>query len=129
MSTLSDKLRSSKDFFGRAPASEEAIQAAEETLHIKFSDEYKAYISELGAATIHGHELTGVCSNKLVNVVDMTLKAREQNSSIRSDLYVVEDPHIDSRLIWQDVKGAVYLSKPGAEIQKAADSLTEYLKL
>ena len=129
MSHLTEKLKEQKDFFARKPVSMEEINAAERILNVVFSDEYKAYIAELGAATIHGHELTGICRNRNVNVVDETTQARSITPEIPEDFYVIENTHYDGILIWQDKEGNIYSSGSGLGVKKLASSIEAYLKI
>lgn len=129
MSCLSEKLKTQKDFFARKPVTDVEIADAEHRLSVKFSDEYKSYIAALGAATIHGHELTGICANKNVNVVDATIHAREMDVSIPASFYLIENTHYDGILIWQDTNGSVYSSIPTFGMKRIASSIAEYLKI
>lgn len=129
MSQLTDKLKCAKDFFGRKPAEPDDIASAEAALGVEFAPEYRSYVAELGAATIHGHELTGVCTNKLVNVVDQTVKAREINDEISKDCYVVENTHFDGKIIWQNASGTLFMTQDGSKAEVIASSIVEYLKL
>ena len=87
------------------------------------------HVCECGAVSFKGHELTGVCLSKRLNVVDVTLEARKLNPTIPNDMYIVEEANIDGILVWQNASGAVYISMPGTSTPKVAGSLQEYLKL
>ncbi|MBR4235492.1 MAG: SMI1/KNR4 family protein [Clostridia bacterium] len=110
-------------------ASKESIVSAEEKLGVKFSDEYKALISNMGACIYKGHEIVGICKYPYLNVVDVTLEAREFNPIVPKNLYVVENTHFDSIYIWQDESGTVYQTYPNCKPKRIADSLSEYLEL
>ena len=45
-------------------ASKEQIADAENELKLKFSEDYKEYLSTFRAATFCGKELTGICSSE-----------------------------------------------------------------
>lgn len=103
------------------------IQMAEEELGLKFTDEYKKYVSSFGAVTYEGHELTGICDFKQLNVVDVTLEERRYFPGVPADYYVVEDTHIDGIIIWQSKDGSVYVNTHGC-LKKIAGSLSEYIQ-
>lgn len=46
--------------------SKEQIADAENELKLKFSEDYKEYLSTFGAATFCGKELTGICSRHML---------------------------------------------------------------
>lgn len=103
---------------------ENAINEAKKKLNTVFSEEYEEYLKEYGCASFAGHELTGICKSKRLNVVDVTLECRSKE--IPEEWYVIEEANIDGVLYWQDNKGIVYESIPGHEPIKYADSLYDY---
>ena len=56
-------------------ASKEQIADAENELKLKFSEDYKEYLSTFGAATFYGKELTGICSSERLSVHEASIKA------------------------------------------------------
>ena len=106
------------------PVTADQIKEAEQELGLKFSDEYRQYIKNLGVATFEGHEFTGICSFKRLNVVNVTKEEREYHPEIPSDWYVVEQLNIDGMVIWQTRDGSIYLNGS----KKMADSLAEYVR-
>ena len=104
------------------------IFIAEKELNLKFSDEYKEYLLNYGVASYCGHELTGLCDFQRLNVVNVTLEERNYNSLIPLEWYVVERANIDGIVIWQNVSGEIYLSRPYQEAVKIAESLEEYVR-
>lgn len=76
---------------------------------------------------MYGHELTGVCDIPRLNVVNVTVEAREYNPLVPLEWYVVEEAHIDGIMIWQSQTGEIYQSQPGVTPEKIADSLADYL--
>ena len=126
MSEFVDKISKMKSFRSRKPASMEQIENAEDELGVSFANEYKQYLLAYGAASIFGHEFTGISSSSRISVVDVTLEEREFND-INDDLYVVEQTNIDGIVIWQDSKGNIYKSQPGSDAQKICYSLAEYI--
>lgn len=105
------------------------IEQAEATLGLKFSEDYREYVSTLGVVSYDGHELSGICSSPRLSVVNITQREKEKISSIPSDWYVIEQTNIDGIVIWQDATGAVYQTMPGAEPQRICNSLCEYIEL
>lgn len=108
-------------------ASAAQIRDAEDCLGIKFADEYKDYLSSFGAIMADGIELSGISKSNYRNVVFLTLRERELNSKVPRDMYVIEDTHMDSIIIWQNAEGVVYKSYPDSEPEKIANSLADYL--
>ena len=129
MSQFVEKLKAAPCFVCMKPADSAQIAEAERSLGVHFAKEYKEYVSACGEASIRGHEITGVCASKRLDVVQVTNKARLENPTIPNDMYVVEQANIDGILIWQNETGNVYISKPGVGTKKEAASLCEYLKL
>lgn len=120
-------LKEQSDLYSLAPASEEAVKAAEEELDLKFAKEYKQYLLEFGLASADGHEFTGFAKSKRLNVVEATKELRAKNENIPDGLYLVEALQIDGILIWQSSDGDVYQTVRNGEPEKIADSLSEYL--
>ena len=110
-------------------ASADSIEFAEEKLKVRFSDEYKEFLANLGACVFREHEIVGICQYKNMDVIEATLEAREFNPAVPSDLYVIENTHFDSIYIWQDQSGIVYQTYPNCKPEKIASSLLEYLEL
>lgn len=111
----------------REPVSMEQIYEAELRLELSFSEEYRQYLHEYGAVSFYGHELTGICSSKRLNVVDVTMTERKY-TDVPDDWYVLEQGNIDGIVIWQATNGSVYLTAPGRKARKIADSLFAYIK-
>lgn len=108
---------------------DDSISEAENMLKVSFTDEYKSYLRKYGAASYDGHELTGLIRSKRLNVVDCTIKQREENDCMLPDMYVVENLGIDGIVVLQASDGKVYmLYSYDNEISKVANSLLEYLK-
>lgn len=106
---------------------ENEIMKVEDTLGVKFADEYRAYISNFGTASFYGHELTGICEGDAsINVVDVTLEERAYFPNIPRGWYVVEQTHIDGIVIWQDEDGCIYRATPNSVV-KICNSLREYI--
>ena len=129
MSELSEKLLSTKDLVHLSPVSEEQIKDAEKKLNLKFSLEYRSYVSEFGVASADGYELTGICNSPRLNVVDVTISERENNPDVPKDWYVLEQANIDGIVIWQNQKGEVYQTQPCRENKMIANSIVEYISM
>ena len=128
MSDFLSELRKKQYFACYGSVTNEEIKAAEEKLGTKFSPEYREYALACGFASITGHEFTGICPAKRMNVVDVTLSERMKQSQSTNNLYVVEQTNMDEVVIWQDANGTVYQTSPGKLPIKICDSLEEYLK-
>ncbi len=108
---------------------DDSILDAEEKLQVSFAEEYKSYLRKYGAVSYEGHELTGLIRSKRLNVVDCTIKQREENDCILPGMYVVENLGIDGIVVIQASDGKVYmLYSYDNEISKVANSLLEYLQ-
>ena len=79
MKSVITALKEKEAFISFKGAAPEAISTAEKELNVKFAPDYREYVTELGAASYYGHELTGVCSAKSLDVVRITVSEREFN--------------------------------------------------
>lgn len=129
MADFISMLSSLPDFYSLTGASEEQIAQAERALSLRFADDYRQYVRAFGAVSAAGHELTGVCASRRLNVVEVTLSAKAAQPAIPRDWYVLEEANIDGIVIWQSGAGEVFQSQPGAEPVKLAGGICEYLSL
>lgn len=129
MTDFVDTLKQIPGFVCFSKVSKDEIETAERILGVRFSEEYRKYIEDCGAASFKGHELTGVCKVKYLNVVDATMEARKLNPTVPEKYYVIEDANVDGILIWQEAKGEVFESTPWGSWKMVAHSLSQYLKL
>lgn len=124
MSDLIATLKNKKGFISlKKPASSEIIVNAEKELELSFSKEYKDYVSAFGAASFVGHEITGVCTSKAYDVINITKQARELCPDIPLDRYVIEYSGVDNIYIWQDKKGYIYQND-----KKIYNSFSEFIE-
>ena len=126
-SLLVDKLSKMKSYRAKTAVSDIQIEEAENKLCLKFSQEYREYLQEVGCASIYGHEFTGICGSSRLNVVDVTIEERAYSNLIPNDFYVVEQSNIDGIVIWQKSSGEIYGSKPNQEPAYICNSILEYL--
>lgn len=129
MADIVQKLMQIPNFVCFSKVPEDEIVTAEKALGVRFSEEYRKYIAEFGAASFEKHELTGICQAEYLNVVSVTLKERSINPEIPEGYYVIENAGIDGILIWQDRKGTVIESYTNKIWKEVASSLSQYLKL
>lgn len=129
MMRLLEIIENSEKVFTYASMSYEKIQQAEKELKVSFSEEYKEYLAEYGVAIFNGHELTGLCDGKRLDVVRITCKEREISEFVPSDWYVVENLDIDGIVIWQNQIGEVFQTSPMRDSKKIANSIAEYVML
>lgn len=120
-------LRNKPLFQSYKNATTEDISNAEDVLSLKFSQEYKKYLKTFGFATYEGHELTGICKAKRLNVIDVTLYERALSPEVPLTWYVIEQLNIDGIVIWQSFTGEIYQTAPNTEPLKICDSLLEYI--
>lgn len=121
-------IKSFPDYIGANGKSESEIKECEDKLNAIFAPDYRKYLEETGVACFDGKELTGICSSKRLNVVDVTLEARAKASSFFNDLYVVEQTNINGIVIWQDKEGKIYQVGQNGLIQQCYKSLSEYFE-
>lgn len=104
------------------------VKDAEKALGTCFSEEYKDYLLKYGTAACNGHEFTGISSSERVNVVDVTIFARENNPNVSSNMYVIEQTNIDGIVMWQDEEGVVYSTHNSDRPKVVAISIGAFLK-
>lgn len=122
-----DTIKSLPDYVGSTGRTSEEINECENALGLKFSSDYREYLSKIGLASFDGRELTGISKYDRLNVVSVTKDDREYLPDIPSNLYVIEESGIDGIIIWQSSDGTVYQSSMSGKITKISDSLEEYL--
>lgn len=122
-----DIIKSLPDYIGSNGRSKADIIYAEEQLNTSFSPEYTQYLQQIGLAAFDGRELTGLCKDKRLNVVDVTLEERSRNQGVPATLYVVEQTNMDGIVIWQSQNGEIYQTSPNAPCKKVYSSLSDYL--
>ena len=126
MRDFTDIIKDKEGFCNLEGVSQDAVEEAENKLNLKFAGDYKDYLLKFGAASFDGHELTGICSSKRLNVVAVTLAERIYNPKIRNDMYVVEDTCFDGIIVWQDKTGNVYEAGSGTDAKRVSRGLAEY---
>lgn len=126
MKDILNLIKNKSKFYSIGNISEENIKEAELILNIRFASDYRMIIKEYGAVSFSGHELTGICNSKRLNVVDVTKEERKYNK-VPEDWYVIEQANIDDIVIWQDTNGVVYQTMPNKKPIKLCNSLLEYI--
>ena len=129
MADIVEMMQNQPDFYAMTGASDEDINLAEQMLGLRFATDYRQYITAFGTASFDGHELTGICKSKRLDVVAVTHNERQVNNSAQPDWYVIEQTGIDSITIWQSSRGEVYLCQGMRTPKKIADSMSEYFRL
>ncbi len=127
MNDIMDYLRSKEDLIIGQPVGLEEIEKTEELLGVRFSDEYRSILRNFGFICVNGHEITGLTKAKRLNVYNVTLKERTNYKNV-SELYVIEQTHIDGIVVWQSTTGEVYQTGLGEKKVKIAESIKEYIK-
>ena len=103
------------------------IHSCEKILGVRFSDEYIDYLKTYSLLSYESHELTGICDSKRLNVVDATLKEKDENNKIPDNMYLIEAIGVENLTIWQDEKGYIYEVSYMGEPSKKYNSLKEYI--
>ena len=129
MVDIANKLRALPAFCSLTGISAEQIIDAEKALALRFADDYREYLLAFGIASSDGHEFTGICNSKRLNVVDVTLAEKNINPGIPQDWYVLEEANIDGIVIWQNSTGEIFQTQLGRKAVKLADSICDYLYL
>lgn len=128
MSRIIEVIEKLPDLIILKPVGTKAIENIEIELALRFAEEYKEYLQKFGAVMADNVELTGAAKSKSRNVVSVTKREWGANPLIQHTMYVVENVGIDGIIIWQDVSGSIYQSKPNHPADKIADSLADYLE-
>lgn len=125
---LLETIKSMPDALIGKGVDKESIEVAELSLGLSFSPEYRMYLENYGIVAVNGHELTGICQSDRINVVLVTISAR-QTHSVKDDWYVIEQANIDGIVIWQSSDGVVYQTAPNSYTNKICESLADYIKM
>lgn len=125
---LSELIRQNAPLFVYGAVSQASIHEAEQELSLIFSNEYANYVAEFGAAIWDGHEFTGLCDGKRLDVITITKEQRKLNEFIPNDWYVIECLDIDGIVLWQETDGTVYATVPNSMPKKIANSIAEYIQ-
>ena len=96
------------DFIALSAISDDKIEQAERILELRFADEYREFISSYGSACANGHEFLGIGESEQTGIVKSTIKEKEKNPNVSSDMYLIENYGIDSLKIWQNSKGELF---------------------
>lgn len=127
MSSIVTILKSQEHFYSKQGVPLNNIAQAEGALGLKFSAEYKEYLTAFGVASANGHEYTGLCTSARLDVVAITLQERKKNPNIPDDFYVIEQANIDGIVIWQSSDGNIYQTAGCSCPIKICDSFGEYV--
>lgn len=122
-----EMLKDNNLFRAAEPASAVSIEKAELKLGITFADEYKRFLSGVGACICFGHEIKGLTDDVNLNVVSATEEARRIMEMVPHSWYVIEDLHMDNFLILQDKNGFIYQMAPDEMPVRITYSLENYL--
>ena len=127
MADIVKLMQEQPDFYAMGSATENDIRSAEQALGLKFASDYRKYLLAFGVASFAGHELTGVCKSRRLNVVNAT-EAERQITTVPENWYVLEQANIDSIVIWQDSNGTVYQTSPNRNPKILCTSLADYIR-
>ena len=83
-------LQGKSDLLSGNGSPEKLIREAEEILGLRFSSDYRAYLMHYGIVAFDGHELTGICSSKRLDVSQVTLNQRKRSTFDLSPLMNVK---------------------------------------
>lgn len=128
MADIVNVLRALPEFYSLGGVAADQIADIENALGLRFADDYREYLLAFGVASANGHEFTGICNSRRLNVVDVTNAERRFNPDVPGDWYVLEEANIDGIVIWQNGNGTVFMTQPGKKAIKLADSICAYLE-
>lgn len=125
--SITELIRGKDGVVTYSPATRESINQAEKELQLSFAKDYVEYVMAFGIAIFDGHEFTGICDGKRLDVVRNTKEQRGLNSFVPMDWYVIECLDIDGIIIWQDKTGKIYQTAPKGTMTLVSESLAKYL--
>ena len=108
MSRIVEELLKKKPFLASGSVTLKQVKEAEKVLGVKFAKDYTEYLLEFGAVSYFGHELTGICGDETINVVNVTTAEKSYCDTVPASWYVIEEVHMDGIIIWQDKEGNIY---------------------
>lgn len=119
-------LDSQAELFVGKGVDDSIINDYENTMGMRFSEEYHIILRKYGQVICNGHEFTGIGSADRADVQKVTdiMRARYQ---IPKDYYVIEDANIDNIIVCQTVSGKIY-KVDYDKIQLIANNLVEYIR-
>jgi hypothetical protein len=117
MSDIISIISSLKGLVSLKGVSKDAITNAEQALDLSFAHDFQIYLEKYGVISARHIELTGITDSKRLNVVDVTLAAR-QNNQFPQDLYVIEDIGIEGIIILQNGIGEIFELQNHNQIKK-----------
>jgi hypothetical protein len=125
MTDISLTIENLENLLFTGPVAIEEVSAAEKKLALTFAKDYREYLQKYGLVSAYHVEITGISPTKRLNVVDVTLAARQQHT-LPPNMYVVDETGIEDILILQNQKGEVF-ELQNSQIKKIHDNLSGYL--
>ena len=122
-----DMIRENNLYKAAHPVDKAEIDAAENRLGILFAEDYRRFLSSVGACICFSHEIKGISDSVNLNVISATEEARSRYELLPHSWYVIEDTQMDGILILQDRSGTIYRMAPGKNPEKIAYNLESYL--
>lgn len=126
MSSIIEKIKKIEKLYHAKGCTFKQIKDAQSELGITFPEDYMNIVKEYGAISFYGTEWTGLNVDDYLNVVFVTKKEREMNSSFPSDCFVLENQGIDGLIVICNEAGEVF-SLQYSKIEKIHDSIASYL--
>jgi len=105
----------------------EEIKAAEQTLGLKFSDEYIELITIFGTLSTDYLDISSTLKDPFYDVVHLTNEVRNRYSGLPQDLYVIYDVHVDGVVILQNESGKVFAIDESSSLMEAYESLAAFI--
>lgn len=127
MGNIINFIKNTRGFITSTPVTTELIRASQETLKVKFSEEYKEILLNFGALMYHGNEILGLNPDHLADCVNFTMDMKELDDSIPSSMYVIMMSNIDGLIYLQDEMGRVYEHFPFEKCKQISNNLEDFL--
>lgn len=128
MKRLEDILSTKHAVYHLDGCNEIDIVDAEERIGLTFAEDYIEYLKKFSLLSYDSHELTGLCSSTRLNVVDATLREKNENEFLDDDMYLLETVGVENMSIWQNSRGEVFEVMYKQKPKKIYDSLLDYIE-
>lgn len=110
------------------PVSQELIIKSESSLGVKFAEEYLALLHTFGNMFYNHNEILGLMPDHIDDCYSYTIEAREEDSSVPHNCYVISSAGIDGILFLQDSEGHIYQHFPFGKCKLLFNSLEDFIK-
>lgn len=128
MKKLISEIEKKYKVYRAAGCTADAVIAAEKSLGVRFSEEYRNYVMEYGAISFGPNEFTGLAVDDYIDVVTVTKREKELNQAFPKNSIVIQNLGIEGIIIIQDEDGTIYQMDESGKKKFAANGFVDYLK-